>query len=199
MITIENPNHEKIYHLLTTKKSRDSIISGEEWKSKKVNTLEDSDINLMLSNGPIELIEPLEQITQTYLRNGDYYNSFIEIHARNPDCFKESHDLFREKMSQKQVVFIPSTRNLTGYLLKKGSKEKPFACIMASEDGLVRAIGIAQFGAKKERIDDLDGFIINLGMLNSYTNTLLESVYEGSMFIVCYEETPKIKLEFPAI
>lgn len=174
MITINNPNYRFIYDLLTRELTeKNHSVEGEEWK--KENKRENQ--NRILQFGPIELITPLDYLTQTFIKRFNSFFSIVNIHSRSKDVFKGLSVPYQQEIAEKGYVFYPSSSDLTGFIFLKEREKSPLAVIISNEENSCRSLGLGFFGAKPLKLGSYEDFAIENGRLTTITNLFLSTVY----------------------
>jgi hypothetical protein len=192
MFRITDSNYEKVYHLLTANNlKRGNRIPGDEWK-------DEGDEHRMILDGPIELHEPLHNLHRRFIRIDKSYCSIIEINSLEDDsCFTNLSPYFRSKMQGMGLEFCPTSRNLTGFILKNNDgKLKALAGIITPLERSARVIGIGTFGTEKLPLDSPADFRLENDRLVSYVNTLTNCVWD---YAGVSEKLPDINLQFPPL
>jgi hypothetical protein len=189
MIQLELPNCSRIYDLLLDEVLEEELEEDSEFFSPSIDM------------GPLELLDPLSHLTMRFMRQEDYYSSYIEINSRNQRCFLGHSSRLKEKLENRGHRFIPSSEDMTGYIMPSfRDVQTPIATITSSNKGLARICAYGYAGARTFLLDGPQSFRRETARLNDYAEAMLETLYKKSIFAqVLGTKLPTIKLKYPKI
>lgn len=128
--------------------------------------------------GPVELVTPLDYLTQLFVGHEGFYKTITMIDARVKGTWSNLSIPYREKIGNDRVYFSPTSNNLTGFIVEKTNKgNRPLIAIMSDEEDRTRAIGLGAYGSKPRKFDSVENFIIENKILYYYLNSLISVVY----------------------
>jgi len=192
MIKLDLPNCSRIYNFLTS----DEGLDEEE----NIDIEDVINAFSIYNPGSIELISPLRELEINFLRQENFYKSNIEIRSEDGKCFNKKSKSLRENLEKRGYRFIPSSKNMTGYIVRSYKGEQvPIATIGSTEEGLSRLIGYGVGGSRTPLLDGVQSFRKETYRLHDYSEAFLETIYNQSVFSKVLEgELPKIRLKYPS-
>ena len=201
MICLQNPDYERIFRMLSSSFSqKHKVLPGDEWMYIEKQDANNSNDVTCLKNGYVPLLSPLENAIQIYYRKGEFYYSAIQITAKRQNTFNDFSSAYARNLKEQRLMFMQTSRDLTGFIVRgEADVEVPLASILSLNRDLTRGIVIGSHGSRNLRFRDETDFRIELGRLNDYTNLLLHTIYQYSVYAQVNEKLPILSLPFPVI
>lgn len=162
-----------------------NIPEGDEWKR---GSGEDKDPELFkIMKRPnmgfcrLELARPLHSATMQLHRSGDLYHISFGIQAVTPEAFSGISSSYDRALNgkNKEIHFVGTTMDVTGYIYKNRNDAREVLVGLAEgQNPAMRILVWGSLGAMERKFPKLDDFKIDVGELLTYTNILLDCVYE---------------------